>query len=85
MPVFAQDSTTIAVASAIALAAIALALAIVVVVLLSRQRKAPNAELERMLQDSTARFEGMLGDMRTELERAQEESRRSRSLSAIGS
>ena len=60
-------------------------MAIVVVVLLSRQRKAPNAELERMLQDSTARFEGMLGDMRTELERAQEESRRSRSLSAIGS
>ena len=85
MQVYAESTTWVAVGFAIGAVVLAIALAIAVVVLVSRSRRAPTAQLEQMLHESSARFEGMLGDLARDLERAQEESRRSRALSTIGS
>ena len=85
MPFLMDTSTWLAVGFAIGAAAIALALSTVVVVLLVRGRREPDTKLERMVQESSTRFEEMLGELARELERAHEESRRSRQLSAIGS
>ena len=80
-----QETTTwIAVGSALGAAALAIAL-VATVVYVSRGRRKPNVELQRMLQESTERFEAMVGDLARELERAQDESRRTRQLTAIGS
>ena len=79
-----QETTTwIAVGSALGAAALALVLALVVA-FMWRGRRRPNAELQRMLQESTERFEAMVSDLARELERAQDESRRTRQLTAIG-
>jgi diguanylate cyclase (GGDEF)-like protein len=81
-----QDSTAwIAVASAVGAAAVAVVLSIVVFYVVARGRRQASTELERMLDASNARFEQMLNDLAKDLERAQDETRRSRQLSAIGS
>ncbi len=83
---FLQDNTTwIALTSALGAAAAALVLAIIVFYVILRGRKSASTQLERMLESSNARFEEMLGDLARDLERAQDETRRSRQLSAIGS
>ncbi|MBW3592991.1 MAG: sensor domain-containing diguanylate cyclase [Actinobacteria bacterium] len=81
---FQETTTWIALGSALGAAVLAIALTIAVVYV-SRSRRKPNAELQRMLEDSTERFEAMVGDLARELERAQDESRRTRQLTAIGS
>ena len=79
-----QETTTwIAIGSA--LGAAVLAIALVVVYAWRGRRRQPSAELQRMLQESTERFEAMVGDLARELERAQDETRRTRQLTAIGS
>ena len=83
---FLQDSTTwIAVVSALGAAAGAIVVAAVVFYVVTRGRRNASTELERMLESSNARFEQMLGDLARELERAHDETRRSRQLSTIGS
>ncbi|MDQ3890737.1 MAG: diguanylate cyclase [Actinomycetota bacterium] len=77
-----QTTAWIAIGSAVGAAAVAV---VVVVFLLVRRRATPSADLERMLEESTARFEGMLDDLRRELARAQDEARRARQLTTIGS
>jgi diguanylate cyclase (GGDEF)-like protein len=79
-----ESTTWIAVVSALAAAAGALVLAAIVFYAVLRNRRESSTQLERLLESSNARFEQMLGDLARELERAQEESRRSRQLSAIG-
>jgi diguanylate cyclase (GGDEF)-like protein len=80
-----QETTTwIAVGSALGAAALAIVLTLAVV-RLSRGWLKPNAQLQRMLDESTERFEGMVRDLAREVERAQDESRRTRQLAAIGS
>ena len=81
---FLQSTTSIAVISALAAAGGAILLAIVVFYVINRSRWASGKELERMLEASNSRFEQMLGDLAKELERAQDEARRSRQLAAIG-
>ena len=80
-----QETTTwSAVGSALGAAALAIVLTLAVV-RLSRGWRKPNAQLQRMLDESTERFEGMVRDLAREVERAQDESRRTRQLAAIGS
>ena len=80
-----QDSTTwIAVVSALGAAAGAVVLSLIVFYAILRNRRKSSTELQRMLTASNERFEQMLADLARELERAQEESRRSRQLSSIG-
>jgi diguanylate cyclase (GGDEF)-like protein len=55
-----------------------------VVWLVSRGRRKESGQLEQLLQASNDRFEEMLGDLARDLERAREETRRSRELAAIG-
>ena len=82
---FLTDTTTW-VAAGLAVAVVAIVLALAAVFFLVRRRSAStDGNLERRLAESTARFEAMVADLARELERAQEESRRSRELSAIGS
>jgi diguanylate cyclase (GGDEF)-like protein len=79
------DSTVwIAAVSALAAAAGALLLAGVVWYLVSRSRRGQTGQLERLLEASNDRFEEMLGDLARDLERARDETRRSRQLAAIG-
>jgi diguanylate cyclase (GGDEF)-like protein len=82
IPLFLETTAWIAIGSAVGAAAVAV---VVVVFLLVRRRTTPHADLERILEESTARFESMLDDVRGELERAQEEARRARQLTTIGS
>ena len=84
MPPLYDSTTWIALVSALGAAAGALVLALIVFYVILRNRRASSTQLERLLESSNARFEQMLGDLARELERAQEESRRSRQLSAIG-
>jgi diguanylate cyclase (GGDEF)-like protein len=82
---FLQNSTAwIAVLSALGAAAAAIVISIVIFYVVMRGRRTASTHLERMLEASNARFEGMLGELARELERAQDETRRSRQLSAIG-
>jgi diguanylate cyclase (GGDEF)-like protein len=81
-----QESTAwIAVVSAVGAVAVALVLSVIVFYVLARGRRQASTQLERMLEGSNARFEQMLNDLAKELERSQDETRRSRQLSAIGS
>jgi diguanylate cyclase (GGDEF)-like protein len=84
MPFLQDDTTWIALTSALGAAAVAVVLSLIVFYVISRGRKAQSTELERMLEASSSRFEQMLGDLARDLERAQDESNRSRQLSAIG-
>jgi diguanylate cyclase (GGDEF)-like protein len=59
-------------------------LAGLVVLLVSRSRRKESGQLERLLQASNDRFEEMLGELARDLERAREETRRSRELASIG-
>jgi diguanylate cyclase (GGDEF)-like protein len=70
--------------SALAAGVGAALLAVIVVLLVSRSRRNQSGQLERLLQASNDRFEEMLGDLARDLERAREETRRSRELAAIG-
>lgn len=85
MPLFVDTATWIAVGFAVGAAVVALALVVVLLVVAVRGRRAPEGRIERLVQESSSRFEGMVGELARELERAQEESRRSRQLSAISS
>jgi diguanylate cyclase (GGDEF)-like protein len=81
---FSDSTAWIGVGAALGAAALVTLLGIVFFILLRRRRPATN-RLELMLAESNARFEAMLNDLAHELERAQDENRRSRQLSAIGS
>jgi diguanylate cyclase (GGDEF)-like protein len=79
------DSTVwIASVSALAAAVGALLLAALVWYLVNRSRRNQTGQLERLLAASNDRFEEMLGDLARDLERARDETRRSRQLAAIG-
>jgi diguanylate cyclase (GGDEF)-like protein len=80
-----QSTTWIAVVSTLGAAAIAVALALIVVSVIARRRRRTSTELERRLEATSARFEQMVNDLARDLARAQEETRRSRELAAIGS
>jgi diguanylate cyclase (GGDEF)-like protein len=85
MPFILLDSTLwIALVAALAAAAGVAVLCLLVFLLVSRSRRGANSELEQMLDASNARFEEMLGDLAREVERAHDETKRSRQLSAIG-
>ncbi len=83
MPFLEENTAWIAVGSALAAAAVVVALVVFYVV--SRGRTPAGSELERRLEASNARFERKLADLARDLERAQEESHRTRQLAAIGS
>ena len=79
------DSTVwIASVSALAAAVGALLLAALVWYLVNRTRRTETGKLEQLLEASNDRFEEMLGDLARDLERARDETRRSRQLAAIG-
>src|SRR3712207_5060487 len=80
---FSDSTAWIAVGSALGAAALMTLLAIVFFSLV-RNRKPASNELERMLAESKARSESKRNNLGRELERAEDESRRSRQLSAIG-
>jgi diguanylate cyclase (GGDEF)-like protein len=85
MPFLQESTTSIALISALAAGGGAAILSIIVFSVWSRGRRETSVQLERMLEASNKRFEQMLGDLAKELERAQDENRRSRQLAAIGS
>jgi diguanylate cyclase (GGDEF)-like protein len=85
MPFLQESTTSIALISALAAGGGAAALSIIVFYVWSRGRRKTSVQLERMLEASNKRFEQMLADLAKELERAQDENRRSRQLAAIGS
>ncbi len=79
------DSTLwIALAAALAVGAVAVLACLFGVLRAGRRRRDATSLLERRLESSTEKFEGMVGDLAKELERAQEENRRARQLSALG-
>jgi hypothetical protein len=79
------DSTLwIALASALAVGAVAVLACLFVVLRAGRRRRDATSLLEQRLESSTEKFEGMVGDLAKELERAQEENRRAQQLSALG-
>jgi len=82
---FTNSTTWTAVVSSVAAAAGAVVLSLIVFKVVLRNRRESSTQRERMLEASNSRFEQMLEDLAHELERAQEEGRRSRELSAIGS
>ncbi len=85
MPIPLLDNTTwIVIVGALGAAALAVVLCVAIFVLVTRNRHGANDELERMFEASNARFEEMLGELAREVERAQDETRRSRQLAAIG-
>lgn len=85
MTLYFQTTTWIAVGAALGAAAIALVVAIVLMVLVLRSRRdRRDPDVERMLQESDARFEQMLEDLSRELARAREESQRSQRLASLG-
>ncbi len=85
MPIPLLDNTTwIVIVGALAAAALAVVLCVAIFILVTRNRSGQNDELERMLEASNARFEEMLGELAREVDRAQEETKRSRQLAAIG-
>ena len=85
MPLLLLDSITwIVLAGALGAAVLAVLLCVLIFVLVTRSRRGSNAELERMLEASNTRFEEMLTDLAREVDRAKDETHRSRQLSAIG-
>jgi diguanylate cyclase (GGDEF)-like protein len=85
MPILLHDATIwIVLGGALGAAALAVLLCVVIFLLIRRGRHSSNAELERMLDASNVRFEEMLTELAREVDRAQDETRRSRQLSAIG-
>jgi diguanylate cyclase (GGDEF)-like protein len=84
MPLFVDSTTWIAVGAAIGAAVLAIGLAAAVLVVVGRGRRPGDEQFQKMLSESTARFEAMVSDLARELERAQDESRRSRQLNVIG-
>jgi diguanylate cyclase (GGDEF)-like protein len=85
MPILLLDSTTwIVLAGALGAAVLAVLLCVAIFLLIHRGGQRSNADLERMLESSNARFDEMLTGLAREVERAQEETSRSRQLSAIG-
>ena len=79
------DSTMwIALSAALAVGALAVLVCVIVAIRAGRRRRCATALLEQRLESSTEKFEGMVGDLAKELERAQEENRLSRQLSSLG-
>ena len=79
-----DSAVWIASVSALAAAVGTLLLAGLVWYLVTRGRRNQTGQLERLLEASNDRFEEMLGDLARDLERARDETRRSRQLAAIG-
>ncbi|MGI8607308.1 MAG: diguanylate cyclase [Gaiellaceae bacterium] len=85
MTLYLQTTTWIAVGAAVGAAAIALVVAIVLLALVLRSRRGRrDPDVERLLQESDARFEQMLEELSRELARAREESQRSQRLASLG-
>ena len=85
MTLYFQTTTWLAVGAALGAAGIALVVATVLMVLVLRSRhEGRDPDVERMLQQSDARFEQMLEDLSRELARAREESQRSQRLASLG-
>jgi diguanylate cyclase (GGDEF)-like protein len=82
MSLLADSTAWIGVGSALGAAALAVLVSAIVFV---RGRKRVGNGLERLLELSNARFEAMLENLAKELERAQDENRRFRQLTGIGS
>ena len=80
------DSTSwVAVGSAVGAAVLAVLLVILVMTLLLRARRTPPpAEFQALLRESNERTEAMVADLARALERARDDSDRSRRLAAIG-
>jgi diguanylate cyclase (GGDEF)-like protein len=79
------DSTVwIALVSALSAGVGAVLLSALVVWLVRRSRRGQSGQLERLLEASNDRFEEMLGELARDLERARDETQRSRQLAAIG-
>ena len=79
MTLYFETTTWIAVGAAVSAVAIALVVAIVLMVLVLRSRRGQqDPDVERMLDESDARFEQMLEGLSREPLRAREESQRSR-------
>src|SRR5919199_5612952 len=85
MPFFVESATWIAVGFAIGAAVLAVSLGIALIANLVRGRRPAGADVERILQESNARFEAMLEDLGRALERARAEGERTRQLSSISS
>ena len=85
MPFVQHVTTWIAVVSALGAAAGAVVLSAIVFYVVLRNRRESRMQLQRVLDASNERFERKVAELADELERAQEESRRQRRLSAIGS
>jgi len=86
MTLYFQNTTWIAVGAGLGAAAIALVLAVVLTVLVLRSRRErQDPDVERLFQESDARFEQMLEDLSHELTRAREESHKSQRLASLGS
>ncbi len=83
MPLFDHSTTWITVGLAVGAVALTLVLLIALSVVLVRGRRATRELTEQVLTRSAATFEAMVSDLTGALERAQEESRRSRQLSGI--
>jgi len=77
------SDSTVWVASVSALAAAAVLLAVLAWYFVSRSGRGQARRLERLLEASNDRFEEMLGELARDLERARDETRRSRQLAAI--
>jgi diguanylate cyclase (GGDEF)-like protein len=85
MALLLLDSTMwIALAAAIAVGVIAVLVCLVVLLRAGRRRRNATSLLRQRLETSTAKFEGMVSDLARDLERAQEENRRTRQLSGLG-
>jgi diguanylate cyclase (GGDEF)-like protein len=85
MTLYFETTTWIAVGAAVSAVAIALVVAMVLMVLVLRSRREQqDPDVERMLEESDARFEQMLEDLSRELLRAREESQRSQRLASLG-
>jgi len=80
----ADSPMWIALAAGLAVGVAAVVACAILVIVAGRRRRRATAQIEERLQTSTQKFEGMVGDLEKELDRAQEENRRSRQLSALG-
>ncbi len=80
MPPLADSPMWIALAAGLAVGVAAVVACAILVIVAGRRRHRATAQIEERLQTSTQKF----GDLEKELDRAQEENRRSRQLSALG-
>jgi diguanylate cyclase (GGDEF)-like protein len=84
VPLHQTGATWIALGIAIGAAGLALLLAVILIVVLTRGRRAPAGEVERLVNESLAGTEERVSQLSAALDRAQQESDRARRLSEIG-